>query len=105
MACPADDAWAIVFLFYSSLHLVDGYLRTKAPRFLSENHGERNRAIDAAPELRQAKPAYRALKALSEQVRYDPRFVPTGSAFMLAREYAEKIRAIVEPKLQSKLAP
>jgi len=103
-ASDADDAWAVVFLFYCSLHLIDGYLKTKGARFEASNHGARRGAIKLAPELRQADPAYRELQSLSEQVRYDPCFVPTTANLASARQLAEKIRSIVEPKLQHKLA-
>ena len=57
----------------------------------------------SASELRMAIPAYRDLQSLSEQVRYDPCFVPTPENFVSARNYAEKIRSIVEPKLERAL--
>ncbi|MET0792613.1 MAG: hypothetical protein ABW061_13920 [Polyangiaceae bacterium] len=84
--------------------MVDGYLRTKDVRFEAENHRARRNAIRLAPELRQAAPAYRDLQSLSEQVRYDPCFVPTPENLVSARQLAEKVRAVVEPKLERWLA-
>ena len=98
-ASASDDAWLIVFRFYAVLHLVDGYLKTKGARFVAESHTARWAAIRSAPELRQATVAYRALQALSEQVRYNPCFKPTPADFTAAGQYADKIWAVVEPKL------
>jgi hypothetical protein len=99
LASAPDDAWSLVFLFYSALHFVDGYLKTKAPHFFIANHGARSSAIRGAPELNAAASAYRALQALSEQVRYDPVFRPSIANFEAAKRYFEKVRSVVEPKL------
>jgi hypothetical protein len=97
------DGWAIVMAFYGALHLVDGYLLTKDARFHSIDHGQRRRAINAAPELGRANPAYRALQSLSEQVRYDACFKPTPANFESADKLSKTVWAIVEPKLKEQL--
>lgn len=102
-AFPADPAWEIVFIFYGVLHLVQAYLLSKGGRFTAENHGERDRAMRAATELRQAPADYRKLKSLSEQVRYDPGFKPRPQDHVNAASLARQIAAIIRPKLNHNL--
>jgi hypothetical protein len=98
-ACVGDP-WEIVLLFYSALHVMQGYIETKGARFAAENHAERWRAICAAPELRMARAAYKDLQDLSVQVRYDPDFRVAVQDLQNARDWYAKVRAIVEPKLK-----
>ncbi len=100
---PNDTGWYLVVLFYSALHLVDGYLATKkwAPKL--ENHGERWIWIKKCPELYSRKPfrnAYRSLQDISEQVRYDPLFVVRNQNIADADNNLAKVKSFLTSKIE-----
>jgi hypothetical protein len=95
--------WEIVLRFYAVVHLVEGYLRTKDPRFWSDHHEVRVRQLRASPEVKVAAAIYKDLQNLSEQVRYDPVFEPTTADFERARVWAAKVESIIKSKTERKI--
>ena len=100
-----DSDWEIVLRFYSVLHLVEGYMRTKAERFWSERHGDRSRHLRESPEVKGAAGSYRDLQDLSEQIRYDPEFAPQPADLANAKGWATKVESFVRSKLEARLVP
>jgi len=100
---PSAADWEIVFRFYACVHLVEGYLHTKSPKFWSADHAKRRRRFTEAPEIRSAEAAYTDLKDLSEQVRYDPGYRAPTEAFAHAKTWAAKVESVVKPKLERAL--
>lgn len=98
-----DGHWEIVFRFYASLHLVEGYMRTKAERFWSERHETRTKALRDSPEVKNARAPYRDLEDLSQDVRYDPGFVVKEDHFAKAKDWSTRVEGIVRPKLENAL--
>ncbi|MEO8902204.1 MAG: hypothetical protein ABI627_11810 [Polyangiaceae bacterium] len=100
----AEDAWEIVLLFYSSLHMVEAYLRTKAPRFHAEDHVGIGKAIAASPEIKHMAGTYKALRELSQQVRYDPGFSVTDQHKANARKHTVTVDSAIRGKVAKWLA-
>ena len=101
-AFPEDLDWYLVVLFYSALHLVDGYLATKSWNPILENHGERRREMKNCPELnRRFQSAYRLLQDVSEQVRYDPAYTLTKDNVTDAEGSLERVKSFLEGKLRN----
>ena len=100
----AGDAWEIVLLFYSSLHLVQAYLYTKTPRFHADDHVGIAKAIAASPEVKHMAGPYRALRELSQQVRYDPAFVATDRHRVDSRKHPATVDNATRPKVAKWLA-
>lgn len=104
-ALPRGASWEIVLRFYSALHLIEGYLRSKGDAWASTDHGARKKFVKQAKELRQACDDYFDLQDMSVQVRYEPDFAPDDEDYDNARKWAKRISAIVTPMLARKLAP
>ena len=66
---PQNVQWAIVFLFYSALHLVQAYACDKSPDLKLKDHEARDSYV--ARELRFVAKAYEKLKYASIDARYD----------------------------------
>lgn len=101
-----DPAWSCVVRFYASMHLITAYLIMKSNvRFdpASESHHGRKAALDKCPELRHVAKAHRALKDLSEQIRYDPGYVYTAKNHTDSKKYLATVDSIVEPLLKTLL--
>jgi len=88
--------WAVTGLFYSAVHLVRAYLRTKG--CVISAHQDMRSKYDEYPELRRVKPSYEHLKQQSEQARY---YVVPFAASDVAklRKSVETIANIVIPWL------
>ena len=99
--CPD---WSIVLKFYAAMHLTQGYLASKsAVRFDAKSHAERERAIKESPELgRRFAQHYKALKALSENVRYEPEFQPRGQDFEAAESGLLTVESFLKNRLRDK---
>ena len=93
-----------MLLFYASLHLVEAYLRTKPPRFHAEDHVGIAKAIGASPELKHMAGAYKALRELSQQIRYEPDFVVTDQHRVDARRNAATVDSATRSKIDRWLA-
>ena len=99
---PDDGGWIAVVRFYAALQLMNAYLVDKTNVRLqldSAAHDHRKKALDKCPELREAPKRYRALKELSEAVRYDPGFVFDAHHREESKNLLAKVIAIVAPKL------
>ena len=66
-----DYDWAVIALFYASLHLVQTYLVRKGIDV--RNHAQRNREIIRDDEVRLVYNSYRELRNYSEAARYECR--------------------------------
>lgn len=66
---PTCIDWSIVFLFYSALHFVDGYLAGKNCHPLT--HYERVQEVENNGSLAEIRKAYSALQKMSEMARYE----------------------------------
>jgi len=98
-----DDGWSIVIRFYAALQLMNAYLLDKRNVSLKLDdtaHDQRKAAMAKCPELREAPQKYRALKSLSEGVRYDPEFVCAPHHREESKKLFAKIVAIVDPKIK-----
>lgn len=105
-ALPDNVEWELVIRFYAVLHLIDAYLATKAERFIADRHEVRLRAIRESPELRKNpafERAYRELKQISEQVRYDAGFVVDNVTLVRGRERHAALRSVLVPKIERRL--
>lgn len=98
-ALPDNLDWCCVIKFYAALHLVQGYLVTKNLTEELDTHGARANEIRKYPELQRGNfpRAYRELKDVSEQVRYDPGFQFTASHDTTAERNFRKVVSVVEP--------
>jgi 5'(3')-deoxyribonucleotidase len=97
-----DPAWCCVVMFYSAVHLMQAYLIGKANiDFRVEDHHARQRAMDKCPELDRMlgvrQRAYRQLKELSEQVRYDPAFICRSADHDEAKKNLNRVFSALEP--------
>jgi hypothetical protein len=101
-----DPSWTIVFQFYAAVHLTQSYLVSKnLPRFDAKNHQGRWEAIKGCSELPQRfRSNYRDLKDLSENVRYDPSFVPTSQNFTDALGQLGVVESFLKSKVERALA-
>jgi hypothetical protein len=100
---PASEGWIVVVRFYATLQLMNAYLVDKGNvrlRLDATAHEDRKRAMERCPELRDAPKKYRALKDLSERIRYDPQFQLTEQHRESSKAFLAKIIAIVEPKVK-----
>lgn len=104
-ALPSGADWEIVLRFYASLHLVEGYQRTKAQRFWAESHSQRRVCFRLSPEILATREVYADLEDLSRQVRYDPGFMATAEDFGHAKTWAGKVEAVVRSKFERALNP
>jgi len=96
-----DPDWLIVFLFYSALHLTQAYLATKSLRFTAEDHGSRWTAIRSSPELGpRFRDAYKALKSLSESVRYSPWFVARAQDLTDAKRHHDLVSQFLRSRVE-----
>lgn len=97
--------WAIVMRFYAALHIVNSYLVTKDESFDVHSHSERERLVKKYPELSwesKARPFYTAfkeLKAVSEQVRYDSRFLAQSSDVLRSETNLDRVISYLATKL------
>lgn len=102
----AEDGWGIVIRFYAGLQLINAYLLGKHNVRIDLSaaaHEDRKQAMARCPELRDVPKNYRALKDLSEDVRYDPRFEFAAHHRDDSKKLFARIVAIVEPKLKKGL--
>jgi hypothetical protein len=98
-----DDGWGIVVRFYAALHLISSYLIDKGTvsfRLNDIDHERRKIAMAKCPEFRDAPGKYRALKELSEEIRYNPEFEIAAHHRDQAKKLLAKIIAIVDPKIK-----
>jgi hypothetical protein len=68
LAAATDYDWAIVVLFYASLHLVQAWC-VRNEQFI-EGHRQREQAINGSNELFSIADQYRVLRVDSENARY-----------------------------------
>lgn len=66
---PTCIDWAITLLFYSALHLIDGFLAGK--NFHPLNHYERGEEIENNGSLSEIHKDYETLQKMSENARYE----------------------------------
>lgn len=71
LAVLADYDWAVIALFYASLHLAQAYLVRRG--VFADTHVRRERQMLMLPELESVLDAYRTLRDRSEDARYECR--------------------------------
>ncbi len=99
---PDDPDWTLVFQFYAGVHLTDAYLATKPERFRQySDHAGRENAIRRATELKtQFRSAYNQLKALSENVRYQPTYVVRKEDLEAGTKALQTVESFLRGKLK-----
>ena len=98
-----DDGWSVVVRFYAALHLISSYLidkETVSFKLSATAHEGRKKAMAKCPELRDAPGKYRALKELSEDIRYNPEFEIAAHHREQSKHLLAKIIAVVDPKIK-----
>jgi hypothetical protein len=91
-ARPADRDWAMVFLFYSALHLVQAYALQIRARPAPSDHESRRQFLASRDELRDLAETYSIFFHQSRMARYRL-WVPTEAELKLAEAfYFEPIR-------------
>jgi serine acetyltransferase len=91
-ARPADRDWALVFLFYSALHLVQAYAVQHRARPLPYDHESRKEFLANRAELQELAETYAVFFHQSRMARYRL-WVPTEGELKLAEAfYYEPIR-------------
>lgn len=90
--------------FYSALRLLDAYLAAKGIR--AETHSERSRLVSQNSELSEGKGqrfkvAYKRLREVSEQIRYQAAFSAAQQHLDWSRADLSLVVSFLNPKVES----
>jgi hypothetical protein len=92
--------WAVVGLFYSALHYVEGYFRAKkVPLPPKMDHGKRLTLVESIPDLIPISADYRELYNESRDARYDPFITFNQADVTRLRKNLDTVKATITPVL------